>query len=433
MKNFIAVSLLALSSVGLYAQSGTNSPYSQYALGELSEQSGSFSRGMNGLAYGLRLNNQVNALNPASYSALDSLSFIFDAGVSLQATRFTENSRSVNAKNADLEYVVAGLRLFPHVGLSFGLLPYTTVGYNYSNSAHINSSLSPETPTATYSNQYSGSKGLHEVYLGLGAEPVHNLSVGFNVAYLWGGYTRYVTNTYSDAYVNTLQRVYTAEVRSYKLDFGVQYIQPLNKKDELTLGLTYSLGHSLNADPELSVINTNSQTGVADTATFKISKALDIPHTFGVGVMYSHNKQLMLGLDYQLQKWGSLDYPQYSEQGGGYTLQSGLLKDRHKVVIGADYCRGERYRGFFSRLHYRAGFGYATPYFTVNGQDGPKEISASVGLGIPIVNTYNNRSMLNISAQWVQRDASSLLRENTFRINIGFTFNERMFAKFKVE
>ena len=77
-------------------------PYSQYGLGELSEQSGSFSRGMNGLAYGLRLNNQVNALNPASYSALDSLSFIFDAGVSLQMTQFKEGGRSISARNADL-------------------------------------------------------------------------------------------------------------------------------------------------------------------------------------------------------------------------------------------------------------------------------------------------------------------------------------------
>ena len=78
MKKTITASLLLLSSLGLHAQSGTNSPYSQYGLGELSEQSGSFSRGMNGLAYGLRLNNQVNALNPASYSALDlSLIHIF--------------------------------------------------------------------------------------------------------------------------------------------------------------------------------------------------------------------------------------------------------------------------------------------------------------------------------------------------------------------
>lgn len=432
MKKTITASLLLLSSLGLHAQSGTNSPYSQYGLGELSEQSGSFSRGMNGLAYGLRLNNQVNALNPASYSALDSLSFIFDAGVSLQMTQFKEGGRSISARNADLEYVVAGLRLFRHVGVSFGLLPYTNVGYDYSNSAYINGSLSPESPTATYNNKYSGSQGLHQVYLGVGAEPLRNLSVGVNASYLWGGYTKYVTNTYSDAYVNTLQRTYTAEVRSYKLDFGLQYTQPLSAKDQVTLGLTYSLGHSLNADPELSVIKNNSQLAVADTTRFRISNALDLPHTFGVGAVYSHNGQLMVGADYQLQKWGSLDYPQYSYQ-GGYGLQSGLLKDRHKVVLGADYCRGERHRGFLSRLHYRAGIGYATPYFTINGQDGPKEISASLGLGIPIVNSYNNRSMLNISAQWVRREASSMLTENTFRINIGFTFNERMFAKFKVE
>lgn len=98
MKKTITASLLLLSSLGLHAQSGTNSPYSQYGLGELSEQSGSFSRGMNGLAYGLRLNNQVNALNPASYSALDSLSFIFDAGVSLQMTQFKEGGRSISAR-----------------------------------------------------------------------------------------------------------------------------------------------------------------------------------------------------------------------------------------------------------------------------------------------------------------------------------------------
>ena len=249
MKKTITASLLLLSSLGLHAQSGTNSPYSQYGLGELSEQSGSFSRGMNGLAYGLRLNNQVNALNPASYSALDSLSFIFDAGVSLQMTQFKEGGRSISARNADLEYVVAGLRLFRHVGVSFGLLPYTNVGYDYSNSAHINGSLSPESPTATYNNKYSGSQGLHQVYLGVGAEPLRNLSVGVNASYLWGGYTKYVTNTYSDAYVNTLQRTYTAEVRSYKLDFGLQYTQPLSAKDQVTLGLTYSLGHSLNAGP----------------------------------------------------------------------------------------------------------------------------------------------------------------------------------------
>jgi hypothetical protein len=63
------------------AQSGTNSPYSQYGFGELTEQSTGFNRGMNGVGIGYREHNQVNFLNPASYSAVDSMSFIFDVGI----------------------------------------------------------------------------------------------------------------------------------------------------------------------------------------------------------------------------------------------------------------------------------------------------------------------------------------------------------------
>ena len=90
-------------------------------------------------------------------------------------------------------------------------------------------------------------------------------------------------------------------------------------------------------------------------------------------------------------------------------------------------------RKFFERVTYRLGVGYATPYYYIHDQDGPKEIGASVGFGIPIINGYNNRSVLNISGQWVKRSADNLITENTFRINIGLTFNERWFAKWKVE
>ena len=41
--------------------------------------------------------------------------------------------------------------------------------------------------------------------------------------------------------------------------------------------------------------------------------------------------------------------------------------------------------------------------------------------------------MLNISGQWVRSSAKGLLNENTFRINIGITFNERWFMKWKVD
>ena len=76
---------------------------------------------------------------------------------------------------------------------------------------------------------------------------------------------------------------------------------------------------------------------------------------------------------------------------------------------------------------------YTTPYLIINGQDGPKEYAVSAGFGIPLMNIWNNRSILNVSGQWVRMDAGSLLKENIFRNNIGITFNERWFMKWKVD
>ena len=435
MKKILAAAFLAGLAVQVSAQSGTNSPYSQYGLGSLASQATGFNRGMNGLAYGFHERNQVNYMNPASYASVDSLSFIFDAGVSLQLTNFEENGSKVNAKNADIEYIVASFRAFRNVGVSFGLLPYTNVGYNFSNTQNVNAFSSTSSPNATYSNTYNGSGGLHLVYLGAGWQPFKGFAFGANIAYLWGTLNRNTSNTYSDSYVNTLSKSYTAQVKSYKLDLGAQYTYSVDKKNELTLGLAYTLGHKLGADPECNLISTNSQTSISDTTHYTVSNAFELPQTIGVGLMWNNNNRLKFGVDYQLQKWASIKYPQLSTVNGttSYSLVDGQFNDRHKVTLGGEYCRGERYRGFFSRMHYRAGFSYASPYLKINGQDGPRELSASLGVGIPILNAYNNRSMLNVSAEWVNQSATGFIKENTFRINVGLTFNERWFAKFKVE
>ena len=113
IKTFTAAALAALS-VSAAAQNGTNSPYSQYGLGVLADQASGFNKGMSGLAVGYRNGKQVNFQNPASYSAIDSLSFIFDIGMSGQITNFEENGIRKNAKNANFEYVVAGFRAYKH-------------------------------------------------------------------------------------------------------------------------------------------------------------------------------------------------------------------------------------------------------------------------------------------------------------------------------
>ena len=79
-KRLLAVALF-FSALSLQAQTnGSNSPYSRYGFGLLSDRAQGFNKGMAGLAYGMQNGQELNVKNPASYAHIDSLSFLFDVG-----------------------------------------------------------------------------------------------------------------------------------------------------------------------------------------------------------------------------------------------------------------------------------------------------------------------------------------------------------------
>ena len=102
----------------LVAQNNMNSPYSRFGLGVLSEQQVGADRAMGGIGIGTRGHNNINLLNPASYSTVDTLSFLFDFGFSLQNGNFSENGKKVNAKNAGPDYVAMQFRVQPKIGMT---------------------------------------------------------------------------------------------------------------------------------------------------------------------------------------------------------------------------------------------------------------------------------------------------------------------------
>ena len=424
MNKILASFVLATLTTSAFAQSNTNSPYSQFGLGDLTDQSVSFNKGMNGVGLAMRRGNEINPMNPASYSSIDSLTFLFDAGMSGQITNYNENGKKFNGKSGGFDYVTALFRAFKNVGVSFGVLPYSNIGYDYMVTGYLD-----DREKTAAASEYSGDGGLHQLFIGTGIRPIKPLSLGVNLSYLWGDYTRSMA-TVESSYLSILAKQYKASVSSYKLDFGAQVELPLRKKDNLTLAATWSPGHSLKSDPECLITNVQTTIGKADTTTYKIADGLSIPTTLGFGIAYNHARNLRLGADLHIQKWGSVDFPSYTN--GVYALKSGLLKDSYRFNFGGEWTPNPMARSIFKRIQYRAGVGMATPYYYINGVDGPKEYSVSAGVGIPLVNYWNNRSILNISFQYARQEAKNLIKENTFRINIGLTFNENWFSKWKV-
>ena len=430
-KRLLAVALF-FSALSRQAQTnGSNSPSSRYGFGLLSDRAQGFNKGMAGLAYGMQNGQELNVKNPASYAHIDSLSFLFDVGFSMQNANLEQNGQKINAHNTSYDYLSMGFRVSRGVGVSLGLMPFSTIGYSLSNSYKV-ANQSDLTQTDTY----SGDGGVHEVYAGVGWSPVKSLSVGVNAGYLWGDMTHSVLASFSQTSVASRRRQYVADIRTYKLDFGLQYNAKIGRKHAFVLGLTYGLGHDIKSKASYYDQTITNNTVSGDTLINRQAYAL--PHTFGAGLVWAYGQSLRVGVDYSLQKWADVKSPTLTYRPDGrpdYVAQTGAYTDMTKIAFGMEYVGDPTGLRWKQRVRYRLGFSYTSPYTKVDGLDGPKDWLVTAGVGLPIINTYNNRSILNLSVQYerVKPKVAGMITENYLRFCIGLSFNERWFMKWKVD
>ena len=406
-----------------FAQNNTNSPYSRYGYGQLADLGASNSRAMGGVAYGLRDKTHTNFANPASYTAVDSLTFIFEAGLSLQNTNFDNGTFKTNAKNTSFDYLSMHFRVGTRFGMSMGLLPYANVGYDMSN----------ETKDATdkektYVTSYYGEGGLHQAYVGLAYKISRKLSIGANISYLWGDVDHAMMQTFPynvDAF-GVMKREHVG-VNSVKFDFGAQYSHQFGKKDFITLGAVFSPGYNLTNTTYIqdilgnsSAILNGSTSGLSVKETILDVKS-GIPMSFGVGGAYSYDNRLTVGLDLTYQVWSKVPFMGNED----------AFVDRTKISLGAEYLPDPLGRSILKRIKYRAGAYFNAPYYKLDGVRASKEWGLSVGLSVPII---RSRSYINISGQYarVNGQTANFIHENQLRVNIGVTFNERWFYKTRV-
>ena len=372
---------------------------------------------MGGVAYGLRDKYQVNFANPAAYTAVDSLTFIFDGGISLQNTNFSNGTLKQNAKNSSFDYITMQFRASRWAAISIGMLPYSNIGYNISQ-AYENT----ENSAASYVTTYNGEGGLHQLYFGAGFKIFKNLSVGANISYLWGGITRTTTESFPQSTSNYPFIIQSSvDIQSYKLDFGIQYTQPFGKKHSVTLGAVYSPGHNLNNTAyELRQSGNTGDAGTTVTQT-DIHADYGIPTTIGAGLAYVYDDRLTVGVDGLLQNWDKVSYEGRKE-----------FCKRAKIALGAEFIPNPRGRNYLAFVKYRVGAYYSKPYYKIFGERAANEYGVTAGFGLPIPRT---RSMVSVSAQYVHTKGTTaaFLDENTLRLCIGITFNERWFFKRRVD
>jgi len=432
-----------LASLYISAQNGINSPYSRYGFGMQADRAMGFNKGMSGVAQGFRDGQIINPANPASFSAVDSLTALIDIGFTMQNGNFKIGQIQQNARNSSFDYAAFHFRTTKNLGIAFALLPYTNINY----SLNSNSETVQGTSNITSSYVFSGSGGLHQALLGMGWRPFKPISIGVNGSFLFGDYTHTTTTNYSSESVNTTTRGYTADISTWMLDMGLQIIQPINSTDKVVLGATYGLGHDINNRAVRYTQSFNSINSVTEGTTGDtLQNAFQLPHSFSIGFTYYKGSNLQVGADFEMQKWSQCKFPS-QDNTGIYAIAKNQLNDKIKVATGFSYTPNHLSTKTFQAASYKFGGYYSQSYAnaSVNGSaDKPHEFGLSAGISIPLRTKYAgyyNTPKVNISFQWVHSNIPYItnsttatmgkLNENYLKLSIGLTFNERWFYKWK--
>ncbi|MBO4370582.1 MAG: hypothetical protein J5808_04365 [Paludibacteraceae bacterium] len=405
--------LLAMCVWPAVAQRTLMSPYSRYGYGVLESASMGGARAMGGLGYGMRSNLQINQKNPASYTAIDSLTFMMELGVSGSVQNLTDGARSFNQFNGSLDYVAFQLPLAKWAAMSFGVSPYSSVGYEYSTSGDYPNYR--QNDSVNIVQTYAGDGGLSQVYLGVSFDILDRVAIGANAHYMFGKITHTREVTFPDeTYYKTTDQTTYFNVNGFTCDLGIQYHQPIREKDMFALGFTYSFKLPLKVSGQTSTF-TN------DTLYTDPVGDCDYPMTIAGGASYHWNERALVGVDVSWQQFSNAQF----------LGETNALYDRLGIALGGEYVHKPNSKKYYENMRFRLGANYANSYVSLGGNR-YREYAVMMGIGFPIP---NSRTLLNFLFEYGRRDtkAQGDLSEQYFKFGLGVSLNERWFVKRKIK
>lgn len=411
--SFLAI---ALTCFGAIASAQTNSPYSKFGYGLLNDNATAAQRQMGGIGYGMNSGRQINVMNPASYAAADSLTFLFDIGVDFSIIKMSEGAvgDTPAAKSSQygggLDYITMQVPIGKRMGASLGIVPYSSVGYSFGS--EIDNGV----------NAREGSGGINQLYLGYAGRLFKGFSVGANISYLFG-------TTVNDVYVypsngSTSLFEQVMQVRDWHVQFGAQYNFDINADNRLTAGLVYTPGKTLLGKAWVTKYDVNSDTEPDTIQTSSLKGRASLPDTWGVGINYRWQKRLSVEAAFTYQPWSNVKTLDLEH------FESTRFADRWQVSVGGEFTPALR-GNYLARTTYRLGGFYNRDYIMV-GDNNVREYGISFGFGLPAL---ASKTIINLGFEYRHRQAhpNPLLKENYFNIRLGINFNELWFFQNKIK
>ena len=433
----VCFALIALFSYNGFSQISIASPYSRYGIGDLQSTQSIRNISMGGISYGFRDSSMVNYANPASYTAFDTLSFVFETGISTQIDQLQSIGTKQISNYTSLANLVFGFHINRWWGASIGMLPYSSMGYNIVNYQVQQTSGEIET-------QFQGSGGLNQFYIGNAFKLAKSFSIGLNASYIYGTLNniRTVTSPNDITFLATSLSNST-QVHDIMFNYGLQYEKKfrirnnkkaISNKYKLAIGFAYNASTSLAAKQDSFAYSFfSSTTGSQEIKDTMVNSSntkgkVVIPQAFGGGITIRKEEipgktdSWLAGFDFQTQNWAN-----FSDFGVKNSLKNSMI-----ASIGFEYTpKNGIVANYWKRVHYRIGARYDKTYLELHNSQ-LSEYAVGFGLGLPL---RRSKTSVNIGIEAGQRGTmnNDLLKEDFVQVVFSLSVYEFWFIKHHFE
>jgi hypothetical protein len=446
------VTIFSLLSFSL-SQAQDNSPYSRYGLGNQFPRTNVINRGMGGISAGYADVTSVNYNNPASYAAFQAIMeqrskkvssgrVILDVGVNFTSRKLAEpnTTQSFTSSDALFSHVYVGIPIRKNWGLSFGIRPLSRIGYDIFRTERLYNPTPPGQSIDSVATQFTGTGGsfLPSIGTGFGTD---NLSIGFNVGYLFGKKELATRRAFINDTVEYAASNHTTNTNFGSLFFtaGAQYKIDLNteKTSVLRLGVSGNWKQTLNGTQDVLrrtyVRNSFGQELQVDSVFQQSDVAGEIiyPASYTAGFMLDNAagdkvRGWSLGLDYVANQWEAYRFFGAKD----------LLKNNWELRLGGQLTPINKPVRYGQAITYRLGAFVGPDYINIDNK--LPQYGLSFGLGLPIINynrlSPNQYSVINLAFEYSKRgNDENKIREDLFRISLGLNFTDLWFGKRKYE
>lgn len=450
---------LLFASSFAFAQSGTETPYSRYGIGELYYNGFARQTAMGGLGAAYQSTSAVNFSNPASYSHLRITTF--ETALRGELACASSSGVSQTKKGMLLNYLSLGFPVIKDLwGASFGLIPVSSSGYNLKDAG---TTFNPnDTITSSFTRLYSGKGGLSRFYIGNGVAPftksldkfydsqryedlrsagdsaaIHRavrtrsffkgLAVGFNASYLFGTLVNERKVVFDDPSFMNIRNTDNTSYNDFYFDYGFTWAFDLKNDYSITIGASGAGGTNIRGRRDVlqTLIASNSIESNIDTVYMVENEKgkIFMPSNLSAGIVLQQSEKWLIGAEFNFQQWSR--YKSFNEDQN--------LSDSWRISAGGQYMPTPK-------LLYRAGLRYERT--NINLRNTPvNDFAVSLGAGVPIRltsterRTLDNRTMLHFTLEAGQMGTTTnnLVRQQYVRLYVGITANELWFIKRKYD